>query len=554
MKRKLFSFIALLVVVFMTVSVVAGCGQKQSSSGQQSSGANNASENKKVLTFSLTAEVPSLDQQLANSQPSFDVGKHIFEGLIRVHDGKIKPGMAESWEISPDGLTYTFHLRDAKWSDGSPVTAQDFEYGIKRLLDPNLASAYAFAGYNILNGKEYNLKQITDPGKIGVKAIDEKTLEIKLNAPTKYFLSYLDLMCFYPVKKEVVEKYGSAYATEADKMLYNGPFILKEWKHEQEMVLEKNPNYWDKDSIKLDEIRILQVGDPNTALSMYENGELDFVDIPMAMVEKYKQEGTAKVYLSGADDWIKINLNLPDKPWLANKNFRKALNYAIDREDYLKTATKGLYLPATRLVLPVIAGVNGYYADEYPLEAYPKKADLAKAKEYLQKAMKELNISDPSQISVEYKIQDDETSKLMAEALQDQITRNLGIKFNIKLVTYKQRLADEQKGDFELVYAGWAPDYDDPMTYMELWETNNPQNSGKYSNPKYDELIEKARVEVDPKKRAEMFYEAEKILLDDAPLVPLQFRQRAWLCKDNVKGIVRSFVGADIDAVYATKD
>ncbi|HYE81794.1 MAG TPA: peptide ABC transporter substrate-binding protein [Clostridia bacterium] len=550
MRKRHLTLLAMLLIAIMISSMLTGCGPKEQQTAAPEANTEKAAEAQNTLTFTL-ASVPSIDPQLSNSIPSFNVIKGFSEGLIRNFEGQVKPGMAEKWDVSEDGTTYTFHLRDTKWSDGSPVTAKDFEYGIIRLLDPKNAASYSFAAYIIQNAAEFNSGKITDPSQVGVKAIDDKTLEIKILNPTSYFVSTLDLPCFYPVKKEFVEKNGIDFAASADKILSNGPFVIKDWKHEQEIVFEKNPEYWDKDSIKLDAVKILLVSDPNTALAMFENGEIDFCDIPTALVEKYQQEGTAKVYMSGADDWMRINFKRTEKPWLQNVNFRKALNYAIDREDYVKTATKGLFFPATRLVLPLMAGVNGYYCDEYPINIYPTKADTAKAKEYLDKAMKELNITDPKQIVVEYTISDDDATKLMAEVLQDQINTNLGISFEIKMVTYKQKLENDTKGDFDLVYNGWGPDYNDPMTYMELWETTNSQNGGKYSNPEFDKLVAAARVEKDKTKRMEMFHKAETILLEDAGFVPLQFRQRAWLSKDNLKNLARFFIGADTDYVYA---
>jgi len=552
MKKRYLTIVAMLLVVLMTGTLLTGCGPKEqpAAAPTESAGKSTEAAVQNTLTFAL-GSVPSIDPQLSNSIPSANVIKGFSEGLIRAYEGKVQPGVAESWDVSEDGLTYTFHLRDSKWSDGSPVTAQDFEYGIIRLLDPANAASYSFAAYVIQNAAEFNSGKITDPSQVGVKAIDDKTLEIKLVNPTSYFVSTMDLSCFYPVKKEFVEKYGAEFATSADKMLSNGPFILKDWKHEQEITLEKNPNYWDKDKIKLESVKILLVSDPNTVLGMYENGEVDFCDIPTALVEKYQTDGTAKVYMSGADDWMRINFKRTEKPWLQNVNFRKALNYAIDRENYVKTATKGLFFPATRLVLPLMAGVNGYYCEEYPIDIYATKADTAKAKEYLDKAMKELNITDPKQITVEYTISDDDATKLMAEVLQDQVNTNLGINFEIKMVTYKQKLANDTKGDFDLIYNGWGPDYNDPMTYLELWETTNSQNGGKFSNAEFDKLIETARVETDKTKRMEMFHKAETILLEDAGFVPLQFRQRAWLAKANLKNLSRFFIGADTDYVYA---
>lgn len=548
MKKRTKSIIALLLTVLMVGTVLTGCGAKSTPAADGTAAPDgNAS---KTLTFSVLNEIPSLDPQKENSMPSMEISNAIHEGLVRLHDGQVQPGVAEKWDISEDGKTYTFHLGDRKWSDGKPVTAQDFEYGIKRLLNPETASDYAFAGYCILNGYEYNTKKITDPSQVGVKAIDDKTLEIKLVNTAPYFLAYTNNACFYPCRQDLVEKYGSSFALEAANNVYNGPFILKEWKHEEGVTLEKNPNYWNQDAIKLDTVNILQVADANTAVNMYENGELDFVNVPTALVEKYA--GKDKVYMNGAIDWLRLNLNSAGKPWLANQDFRKALNYALDREDYVKAATKNLYFPYTRLTLPMVNGVNGKkYTEECPIDVYPTKADAAKAKEYLTKAMTALNITDPSKMTIEIKTSDDDTAKHIAEVIQDQWTKNLGITVSIKLVTYKQKLADDTGKQYDAIYNGWMPDYDDPMTYIELFESANTQNSTGWSNAEYDKLVAGARVEADPAKREQMLWDAEKILVDECPLVPLQCRQVAYLEKDNLKGVSRYFIGSDIDFVYA---
>jgi oligopeptide transport system substrate-binding protein len=505
------------------------------------------------FTFSMAYEIPGLDPQKANSIPSAVVGTHILEGLVRVHDGKVLPGMAESWEISEDGLVYTFHLRDALWSDGKPVTAHDFEYSFRRLLDPATAAEYAFAAYGIENGKAFNKGEITDPSLVGVKALDAKTFEIRLVEPMDYLLGYLQLMCFLPTRQDVVEHEKDAFATGAEHMVYNGPFVIKEWKHEQSMILEKNPRYWNSDAIKLDRAVIHQVYEQNTALNLFESGELDMVDIPSNLYEKYAAEGKAKVSLTGADDWIKVNVRPdPKRPWLADKDFRKALAWAIDREEYLKIATKGLYIPNLRYVLPIVAGVEKHYAEEYPLEYYTAKADPEKAKAHLKAAMDRLGIDDPAKISVTYLIQDQEECRLMAEALQDQIQRTLGITFNVQIVTRKQRFLQEGQADYELVYSGWGPDFDDPLTYIEIWGSDISHNNSGWGSKKFDDIVAASRKETDRGKRLALLFEAEKILLDEAPMIPLQLRRRAWMTQPGVSGIVRPFIGADLDFVYAT--
>jgi oligopeptide transport system substrate-binding protein len=505
---------------------------------------------KNTLVFSQEAEIPALDPQKSNSSPSFVVGNAVFENLIRTVDGKATPGMAESWTVSEDGKTLTFKLRDAKWSDGKPVTAHDFEYAIKRLVDPATAAEYAFAAYYIKGAKDYNLGKNKDRNSVAVKAKDDKTLVITLNNPTPYFVGFLAYNCFAPARKDIVEKYGDKYATTADTVVYNGPFILKSWKHEQEKKFVKNPKYWNKDAVKIDGAEIIQIADTNTALSMFESGELDFVDLPPNLFKQYEKAGKAKVFYNGATDWMKVNIAPnPKKPWLANKNFRKAMALAIDREDYCNLSTKGLYVPSERFVLPFVMGVKEKYGKEYPLKYYSKKADLPEAKKYLAKALEELKIKDPSKITVEYLIQDMEECRLMAEVLQQQLESALGIKFKIRLVTRKQRTQLERKHDYDMVYHGWMPDYDDPMTYMEVWLSDSSQNNGGYNSPQYDKLVLDAQKEKDPRKRMDMIFKAEKILLEDVPLIPLQVRRKAWLASPEMHGLSRALVGAEYDFV-----
>lgn len=534
-------FTAILLLLLILATVLAGCTNtgKTSSSNE--------------LVFSITSEPPTLDPQLATDQYSIIVGNAVFEGLVRYYDGKVELGMAERVDVSDDKKVYTFHLRDAKWSDGTPVTAYDFEYSFKRLLDPVVASAYANQGYYILNGEEYNLGEITDPDLVGVKALDEKTLQVTLRAPTKYFESLLGFISFKPSRKDLVEKYGQAYAADADKMAYNGPFIIKEWKHEQEIVLEKNPDYWDKDKIKLDRVRILIINDPNTAYQMFENGELDFANVPTQLAEMVQKEGNPLTYMDSYEYFIRFNMKKEGKPYLGNENFRKAIGYAIDRQSYINMAFKGISKPATRHIPPTLSGLEKKFAEEFPLEFYPPTADVAKAKELLNKAMQELGISDPSQITLELMVDDSSGTKDGVEAIQDMLQRNLGIKVDIKIVTYKERLQRMRAGDYEAMITRWGPDYDDPMTYLDYWTLSEGMINSGWTDEKYNELCNIAKTTTDFEKRNEIMFEAEKMLLEKGVVVPLYFREVMWVKKDYVQNLVRTFTsGSDPDFIYAT--
>jgi len=502
---------------------------------------------KKVLRYSLTADAPTLDPQLMNSIPSATVGFHIYEGLMRNHIGEIQPGMAESYEISEDGKIYTFHLRDANWSDGVQIKAQDYEYGMRRLVDPATASDYSFLVTSLIkNAGEINAGNMAVE-ELCVKAVDDKTLTIELNNPTGYFLSMLSMSQLCPVRQDLVEKYGKDFSADADKNVYSGPFIVKDWKHEDRIILEKNPNYWNAEAIKLDEVDILTVADPMTAVAMFEQGELDQVNVPAEVLENYKDK--VIYYNDGANDFMKLNMDGSNE--LSNKDLRLAINYALNREDYILLSSQNLYQPNTRYVLPQVKGVKGDYGDEYPYEAFPLKGDTAKAKEHLTKAMEALGVTDPAKIDIELLTTDAERTRIEAEVLQNQIQTALGITVTIRQVPYKQRLKMESDHEFEMVVTGWVPDYPDPMSYLELWPTGSPYNHGSYSSEVYDGYINEALTNTDPVQRMEALFNAEKTLLEDGGIVPLQLRRNAMLINPKVKGFETYFVGINYDYLYA---
>lgn len=549
---KLKKVISMFLAIAMCLGMAACStpGQKQEPAKPADAAAETPSEtapDKKVLRYSLTADAPTLDPQLMNSIPSSTVGFHIYEGLMRNHIGEIQPGMAESYDISEDGKTYTFHLRDAKWSDGVEIKAQDYEYAMRRLVDPATASDYSFLVTSLIkNAGDINAGKMAVE-ELGVKAVDDKTLTIELNNPTGYFLSMLSMSQLCPVRQDLVEKYGKDFSADADKNVYSGPFIVKEWKHEDRIILEKNPNYWNAGEIKLDEVDIFTVTDPMTAVAMFEQGELDQVNVPAEVLSNYKDK--VIYYNDGANDFMKLNMDGSCE--LSNKDLRLAINYALNREDYILLSSQNLYQPNTRYVLPQVKGINGDYGDEYPYEAFPLKGDAAKAKEHLAKAMEALGVTDPAKIDIELLTTDAERTRIEAEVLQNQIQTALGITVTIRQVPYKQRLQMESDHEFEMVVTGWVPDYPDPMSYLELWPTGSPYNHGSYSSEVYDGYIKDALTNADPVKRMEALFNAEKTLLEDGGIVPLQLRRNAMLLNPKVKGFETYFVGINYDYLYA---
>lgn len=505
----------------------------------------------KSIRLTIDSEPPNIDPQIGTDLYSIMIGGHVLEGLTRVYYGKVQPGIAEKWDISPDALTYTFHLRDAKWSDGVPVKAQDFYYSIMRLLDPKTAAGYAeVMGFYIKNAEKYYKGEITDKSQVGVKVIDEKTLEITLENPTGYFLRLLGFMCFLPVREDMIAKYGEAYASEPGKMVYNGPYVIKEWKHEEGIVLAKNPGYWDKDKVKMDVIDLPIVAEAKTAINMYETGEILSCSIPEEMLDSYIASGKAKMMPNGGLFWLQFNYSSKNNGnILSNVNFRKAVSYAIDREALMKAVVKR-GKPASRYVPDNIMGLSDKFAAENPLDALPIKADPAKAREYFEKALKELGMDSDSFPTIKLLGADTSAARKFCEAVQDMLLKNLGIEIELVNVPAKQRLQLVNDRDYEMVYANWFPDYDDPMTYLDIWVTGGGFNRSDYSNPKFDALIREAKSATDEMIRQQIMFEAEKILLEDMTVVPTHWGANAYVQSDKLINYVRSMVGADPDLIY----
>lgn len=536
--------LAIILACVLGVSIV-GCSTPGSDTKdtKQTDKTQETDSQEKVFRYSMLADVTTLDPQKSNELQSSTIGYHIGEGLTRSIDGEVHPGLAESWDVSDDGLTYTFHLRDAKYSDGETIKAEDFAYAMRRVVDPATASTFAFIAKPLENADE-----VTSGDKavdeLGVEATDEKTVVCKLAFPAPYFLQILSMPQFYPTRQELVEEYGDEFATNGDKNVYSGPFCLKEWKQNDRIILEKNPEYWDTDNIHLDRVEILIVSDENTALAMYESGELDYVNVPTDSIVNYPD---AEFYKSGAEDFMKINTA---KGPLSNQNFRLALNYGLNREEFIKLSTNGVYEAATRFVLPDVGGVEKTFGEEYPYEAFPISGDKDKALEYLDKAMQELGIANASDITVELLTSDTERTKKEAEVIQALLSDTLGINISVNLVPRADRLAREDSGDYEMVVSGIQPDYPDPISFLESWETTSPYNHTNYSNAEYDALLQEAYHSGDAQHRMDTLAEAEKVFMEDGGLVPLQCRRNAKLVNKNMTGITNYFCGYDINFLY----
>ncbi len=543
-KRSLTICLALLLILG---TLLSACAPKAPAQGDAAVPA----PTEKSINIVMESEPPNIDPQIGTDLYSFFIAGHVLEGLVRVYDGKVIPGIAEKWEISPDGLKYTFHLRDAKWSDGVPVTAKDFEYSILRLIDPKTAADYAeVMGFYIKNAEKFYNGEITDKSQVGVKAVDDKTLEITLESPTGYFLRLLGFVCFLPTREDMVAKFGQAYSSEPDKMVYNGPYLVKEWKHEESVTLVKNPDFWGKDKIKMDKIECPIVSDLKTAVNMFEAGELDFTTVPSDLLDSYIQNGKVKMNPNGGLYFLQFNYSSKTNgKVLGNVNFRKAISYAIDREALVKAVIKRA-TPASRYIPNNIMGLNGKFDDENTLDALPIKTDQARAKEYFDMALKELNMTADNFPTLKLLGADTAEARKFCEAVQDMLLNSLGIKVELVNVPSKQRLQAVKDRDYEIVYANWFPDYDDPMTYLDIWITGGGFNRSDYTNTKYDALITEAKSAADENVRQQKMLEAEKIVLEDLIVVPTHWQSNAGLQSDRLVNFIRSMVGADPDLTF----
>lgn len=540
-KRVLAAFLSMA----MVAGLATGCGTP---GGGKSDG---DSADGKVFRYAVKTLPTTLDPTKGQSIGDNEIQHAITEGLTRNTAGDVKPGIAESWDESEDGLTYTFHLRkDAKWSDGEPITAADFEYSWKRLVNPETASPYAFIGDCLKNGQAIEQGKM-DVEELGVKAVDDTTLEVTLEHPTSYFLSLIGSSGqFAPLRQDIVEKYGTDFAATSEKNVYSGPFVMTS-SEDNVWTFEKNDNYWDKDSINLDKCELNYVENTDTQLSMYEAGDLDYVQVPTAYVSDYKDK--ADVFANGNVDFCYIN-SKSDNPVLGNKNFRLALNYALNRNDYNKLANADTFTAFNGLVFPGLQAKGTTYGEAYDLNSYsyPLDGDQDKATEYLNAAMKELGIANASDITVEVVTTDADSSKRIVETLQEQWQNALGIKVKIRQVTYADIYGKVfPEHDYEIGYGGWGSDYDDPYSYLELFKSDSSYNYSQYENPEVDQLLIASQDEPDTDKRMDELNQAEQDILADGAFVPLQARNIYYMLDDDTTGINFYYCSLNIDWVYA---
>lgn len=506
------------------------------------------------LKVMLETPVMSLDPQQATDGTSFEVMANYTDGLTQMDDsGAAVAAIAESWETSDDGLTWTFHLRkDAKWSNGTPVTAKDFVFGWQRAVDPDVASEYAYMLSDI--GQIKNAAEIIggtkDKSELGVTAVDDNTLQVELNAPVSYFLSLMYFPTFYPVNEEFFNTCPDTYGTSPETTLSNGAFVLDSYEPAAtEIHLTKNADYFDADNIKLAGIDYQVIQDSQQALLSYQSGDLDMTLLNGDQVDQVQDDPAFKAV--GAGYLWYVTPNISAVPELANDNIRKALTFAIDRtaicEDVLKDGSKPTY---TAVPMDFAAGPDGsdFSADQTKFQDVCAD-DIAKAAEYWQKGLEELGITS---LTLDMKVDADDAPQKVATVLQEQWQTALpGLTVTLTVEPKKQRVQDLQDGNYQLGLTRWGPDYADPMTYLGMWTTGCSNNYGLWSSTDYDDIIAKCttgELATDPEGRWSAMYDAEKIVMDESVIFPLYTQCNAEMVSTNVTGV--AFHPVAINRVY----
>lgn len=494
------------------------------------------------LSIMLETPVESLDPQQATDGTSFEVIADYTDGLMQMDaDGKAINALADSYENSDDGLTWTFKLKDAKWSNGDPVTAKDFVFGWQRAVDPDVASEYAYMLSDI--GQVKNAAEIIagekDKSELGITAVDDMTIKVELNAPVSYFLSLMYFPTFYPVNESFFETCADTFGTSPETTLSNGAFVLDSYEPAAtEFHLTKNADYYDAAKVQLDGLDYQVIQDSQQALMSYQSGDLDMTLVNGDQVDQVREDPSFKAI--GAGYLWYVSPNIKEVPELANENIRKALTFAIDRSSITEDVLKDGSLPTFTAVPPQFAtGPDGSdFSEDQDKFKDACDSDPEKAAEYWQKGLEELGIDS---LDLEMVVDADDAPQKVATVLQEQWQTNLpGLTVSITVEPKKQRVQDMQDGNFQLGLTRWGPDYADPMTYLGMWVTDNSNNYGFWSNSDFDAIIAECttgELATDPEGRWAKLYDAEKIVMDEAVIFPLYTQSNAEMISTAVTGV-----------------
>ena len=529
--------VKVLLTAATAAGMLAGCGSKTDTD---------------TFRFASELDIQGMDSTVVDDGMSFNAVHAITDGLTAVNEkGKTAPAIAKSWDVSDDGKTYTFHLRNAKWSNGDKVTANDFVYSWRKIIKNagNYAYMLGSGGASVKNadalmelGANATDEQMAT---LGVTAKDDQTLVVELENKVPYFTDLMAFPCYFPQNEKFVEKCGKNYGTKPEYTLSNGAYKMTKWVKGNKATFTKNDKYYDAKTVATKNLEMYLVQDPKTAAQNFDNGKVDYARINSTLVDKYKGKDTFTTFNEGYLFYLQLNFK---NDTVANKNVREALAYAINRKDLcenvLKDGSKGAtgFIPSQLSTSP--AGKD-FRDDADKYVSY----DQNKAQEYLDAAKKELG-TDTITIDLLYGT-DESPMDTMAEYLQGSFSKLKGLKVNMVATVKKDRIYNrEANGNFQVVCTRWGPDYADPTTYLNLALTDNSNNYGKYANAKFDALMEQIQKESDLTKRWDLMIQAEKVMMEDMAYIPVFEKGAAALKAKNVKGLVVVPVGTPYTFKY----
>ncbi|MGP4069057.1 peptide ABC transporter substrate-binding protein [Halobacillus sp. B29] len=549
-----------LLFTLMLIFVLAACsGGGEESSSESSEGGNDTEESSEgnasgdqTITVTAKSEIPSMDPSLITDSVGFQWAGETLEGLYRLDENSnLTEGMAEEGTVSDDGLTWTFKLRDAKWSNGDEVTANDFVYSWRRAVNPDTGSEYGpyFLGGIIKNATAVSNGEV-EPEELGVTAVDDKTLEVELEKPVPYFKSMTVFITFMPINQSYVEEKGEDFATEAEHTLSNGPFKMTEWNHGEGWTVVKNEDYWDAETVQLETINAKVIKEISTGVNLYESGEIDQTELNAEFVDQYRSNEAFEVVKKPYLYFFKFNQEANEA--LANADARKAISYAINREDLVNVILNDGSVPAEGYVPSNFVSMPGSETDFREAQGPLVESNEEKAKEHWNKALEALGTDS---VTIELLGDDTGTSKKTLAYYKDQLESKLdGLTIDVMEVPFKERVRRDSASEFEMEAATWGPDYVDPNTYLNMYVTDGQNNNMNYSSEEYDSLIEKANGEYaqQPEKRFETFMEAEKLLLEeDQAVAPIYQDAKAQLFRPNIKGVFTTSTGPEFEFKWA---
>jgi oligopeptide transport system substrate-binding protein len=520
--------------VFLVAAVLAllgGCARQESA-------AVTAAKNR-VLLLGNSQEPSDLDPQIVTAYTEMNLMLALFEGLTALdeHTGQPVPSAAERWEISPDGLTYTFHLRPAaRWSNGDPLTAADFAWSFQRILTPALASEYSYMLWPIKNARAFNEGKVTDFAQVGVRATGERTLVLTLDAPCPWLLSLAAHQAWFPVHRATLEKFGGATQkgtrwTRPENLVGNGPFILKEWTPNARIVTEANPRYWDAARNKLAGVTFFPIENGTTEENSFRAGQLHLTyGLPPDKIPAYREQSPERLRVDPFLETFFLTFNTTRAPF-DNAKVRQALSLAIDRTALARDALRGSVMPAAEFTPPDTAGYTA---------APALKTDLAAARRLLAEAGFPGGRGLPA---IELQVKADDVHRISAETIQQMWQRDLGVTVTLAPMEQKSWLARLSAKDFQVSTTRWVGDYVDANTFLDMWVTGGGNNWSGWGYPAYDALVAEAGRTLDAPKRHDLQRRAEAILLEQLPIIPVYHGTRVFLIDPAVQGWVPNLLG-----------